>query len=69
MCHSFILKDCNPVTVTVTEVAMQQGFIARTFLSLLPFSVWLGGRRKKGRLRTVPGDIERRAAYQIRYAA
>jgi AraC family ethanolamine operon transcriptional activator len=67
--HS-ILKDSNPETVTVSQVAMQQGFVELGRFSHYYHSLFgeypsetLGVRRPKGRLRTVPDDIERQAAH------
>jgi AraC family ethanolamine operon transcriptional activator len=67
--HS-ILKDSNPATVTVAEVAMQQGFVELGRFSHYYHSLFgeypsetLGVRRFKRKLGTVPHDIERRAAH------
>jgi AraC family ethanolamine operon transcriptional activator len=66
--HS-ILRDSNPETVTVAEVAMQQGFVElgrfshyyRSLFGEYP-SQTLGSRRSKGRPHIVPDMIARRAA-------
>jgi AraC-like DNA-binding protein len=66
--HS-ILKDSNPATVTVAEVAMQQGFVELGRFSHYYHSLFgeypsetLGSRRARGRLRTSPDDIATQAA-------
>jgi AraC-like DNA-binding protein len=67
--HS-ILKDSNPATVTVAEVAMQQGFVELGRFSHYYHSLFgeypsetLGVRRSKRKLGTMTDDIERRAAH------
>jgi len=66
--HS-ILKDSNPATVTVAEVAMQQGFVELGRFSHYYHSLFgeypsetLGSRRSKERPRTSPDGIATRAA-------
>lgn len=66
--HS-ILKDSNPATVTVAEVAMQQGFVELGRFSHYYHSLFgeypsetLGSRRSKGPLRTLPDGIATQAA-------
>ena len=66
-----ILRDSNPETVTVAEVAMQQGFVELGRFSHYYYSLFgeypsetLGSRRSKGRPRTVPDGIARRTAHQ-----
>ena len=67
--HS-ILKESDPGTVTVAEVAMQQGFVELGRFSHYYHSLFgeypsetLGGRRSKRKLGTIPDDIAREAAH------